>query len=344
MILNNLYYLNGLFKRFHKLGFLNTINEFKDYYNQYMNLLKKISYIPNTKYKAFLVFNYCKITSLVPDIDRNFLIEIVPKMFAKNYLAHKINPLNEKWKLVEKNKFYKILKDNEIPFPKTYFYTKNGKFYNIEDKEITDLISFENIEMFVKSVNGSGGADVDIITFKSNQKYSDNLIFQEMLKSHKNIYKLCPVKAVQTLRINTYYTLHNEIEYDSYFIKLPPPNAISDNSYTGCIMVSIDPNTGKLQRTGFTKYGNKIGHQNITSHYNSDIKFENYQIPFWKETKILIKKLHSIFPKLRFIGWDIAITNEGPVVIEGNSVGDILFEQLVSGPFYNKKLIQENIN
>lgn len=342
-VFKNTKYLKGLYKRSRIYGLKTTLVELSKYKRKYIEMLQQIGYNPYFKFKIMLVANYSKIVSLLPDLDFSAIVDVVPTPLAKVYLARKTNPFDKKYKLVDKVLFYKILKDNNVPIPETYFYTKDNNFFNLEGNIVNDLSIYENKEMFIKASSGSGGQDADIITFTSNKKYKDGLIFQEMVKSNDYINKIAPVKAVQTLRVNTYLTKSGDIEYDSQFIKLPPKYAVSDNSFTGSIMVAINPNTGRLKKQGITKDGNKIRNEYITHHYDSDIKFENYQIPCWDEVKSVIEKLHSIFPDLRVIGWDIAVTDQGPVILEGNSVGNIFFEQLISEPFYNKKMIQENL-
>ena len=47
-----------------------------------------------------------------------------------------------------------------------------------------------------------------------------------------------------------------------------------------------------------------------------------YQIPEWKEVLSVIRKAHQLIPQCRFISWDIAITENGVELIEGNHDGD----------------------
>jgi hypothetical protein len=42
-------------------------------------------------------------------------------------------------------------------------------------------------------------------------------------------------------------------------------------------------------------------------------------------------KLHRALHCFFIIGWDIAITENGPVVIEGNPLGNILWPQILEG-------------
>jgi len=47
-------------------------------------------------------------------------------------------------------------------------------------------------------------------------------------------------------------------------------------------------------------------------------KLQGRSIPFWSQLCKYIFKAHDVCPNIRTIGWDIAITDEGPVLIEGN--------------------------
>jgi hypothetical protein len=52
-------------------------------------------------------------------------------------------------------------------------------------------------------------------------------------------------------------------------------------------------------------------------------------VPLWHELAQLATKAHSMVPERVMVGWDIALTTEGPVVLEGNSFTDVLMPQRV---------------
>jgi hypothetical protein len=72
-----------------------------------------------------------------------------------------------------------------------------------------------------------------------------------------------------------------------------------------------------------------------TSHLRYDrhpITFENMtgkQVPLWQQTKDLALAAHRTFKHRITVGWDIAITPEGPVLLEGNTNYDVMFLQRV---------------
>jgi hypothetical protein len=52
-------------------------------------------------------------------------------------------------------------------------------------------------------------------------------------------------------------------------------------------------------------------------------------VPFWRELAETAIKAHRVVPERVMIGWDIAVTAEGPVLLEGNSFTDPLFPERV---------------
>lgn len=48
------------------------------------------------------------------------------------------------------------------------------------------------------------------------------------------------------------------------------------------------------------------------------MKFDGFKVPYFKESIEMIKKAIEYLP-IKFAGWDIAITEYGPCIIEGNS-------------------------
>jgi hypothetical protein len=101
-----------------------------------------------------------------------------------------------------------------------------------------------------------------------------------------------------------------------------------DNLAAGGVTVGIDLKTGQLSEFGICKKG---GAKRTPSHPDSQIRFADVQIPFVQEAVNLAEKLHEKLSSIRVIGWDIAITANGPVFIEGNDNPEISGLQTVNG-------------
>ena len=46
----------------------------------------------------------------------------------------------------------------------------------------------------------------------------------------------------------------------------------------------------------------------------------SFQIPYWEESKALCLKAATRVPQMRYIGWDVGVTPNGPVFVEGNNL------------------------
>ena len=51
-------------------------------------------------------------------------------------------------------------------------------------------------------------------------------------------------------------------------------------------------------------------------------------MPFWKEVLDLCSRAARIIPNLRSVGWDVALTPDGPVIVEGNPDWDLPMVQV----------------
>jgi len=52
-------------------------------------------------------------------------------------------------------------------------------------------------------------------------------------------------------------------------------------------------------------------------------------VPFWPEVAAAALNAHNMVPERIIIGWDMAVTADGPALLEGNSFADLLFPQRV---------------
>ena len=77
-------------------------------------------------------------------------------------------------------------------------------------------------------------------------------------------------------------------------------------------------------------------------HKLSGISFEGFQLPYWKETIELVKLAHRQFYTMQTIGWDIVITDDGPLILEGNDAWEIGGPQDTSGGLKKKWIELEN--
>ena len=49
-------------------------------------------------------------------------------------------------------------------------------------------------------------------------------------------------------------------------------------------------------------------------------KIQGFAIPYWEEAKAMCLEASQVVPQMRYVGWDVAITPNGPVFVEGNNL------------------------
>lgn len=74
----------------------------------------------------------------------------------------------------------------------------------------------------------------------------------------------------------------------------------------------MDIEAGKLVGNGIDKKLNE-SEKSITN-----IKFDGFQIPYWEEIEEMVLKAALVNDKVNLVGWDVAISKNGPLIIEGN--------------------------
>ncbi len=99
-----------------------------------------------------------------------------------------------------------------------------------------------------------------------------------------------------------------------------------DNISSGGICVNIDINSGKLGDFALSYEGEKL-----EEHPDTHFVFRNKKISQWNEIRRFIIESSGKFPFFTYLGWDIALTVEGPVAIEINSVPAIDIMEMISG-------------
>lgn len=193
--------------------------------------------------------------------------------------------------------------------------------YYILEYGIEKLNEFlkNNKEFMIKPIDGLGGASVR--KMKSNsvtnmQEFMDKLInerlfLEELIIQHKKMSALCE-SSVNTIRIMTFV---NNDKSEILYAALRVGNGVYevDNFHKGGMGVSIDTKTGKLKGNAIDKDLKEYKRHPVSKTY-----FDKFALPFWSETKELVLKAAKVNQNIKVVGWDVAITKTGPILVEGN--------------------------
>ena len=149
-----------------------------------------------------------------------------------------------------------------------------------------------------------------------SRSQSEPCLLQRLISNHEAIRDLTGVETLCTLRLPTCCFPDGEARILP-LAKLKVPvnqDAIADNRALGGIAYLVDTDTGRLAvGGGYDTY------EVFTNILTTGKKALGFELPYWRETVELCKAAHSAaFSTFPPVGWDVAITPEGPMLVEMN--------------------------
>jgi hypothetical protein len=102
---------------------------------------------------------------------------------------------------------------------------------------------------------------------------------------------------------------------------------------------AVDLDTGRLQ--AMTGDKPECLSQWYERHPVTGVEFVGRQVPCWDEVTALAEKAHRVASDRVLVGWDIAVTPDGPILLEGNSYPDVHYPQRIYCKPYGEMRIGE---
>jgi len=127
--------------------------------------------------------------------------------------------------------------------------------------------------------------------------------------------------SVNTIRFMTRLMPDGTADVFATFIKIGRAGSCVDNAGAGGnVDVAVDVETGEIRYAIQFDGWRKI--KEIEKHPDSGAQLNGTVIDNWDRIKAEVCRFQQAFPWCKAAGWDIAITDEGPLVIEVNDLWD----------------------
>lgn len=154
--------------------------------------------------------------------------------------------------------------------------------------------------------------------WQKNGQNQDGFLLESHLEQHPDMAALNE-SSVNTIRIWVM------LEGDHWsvlggYLRVGRKGSQVDNNSSGGVACPVDVESGKV-REAFDPA--RAGHA-LTLHPDSRIALVGFQIPFWREATKLATEAVAAFPQTRLAGLDMAITPNGPSLIELNVMADYI--------------------
>lgn len=152
------------------------------------------------------------------------------------------------------------------------------------------------------------------------------LLVQPLLRAHGSLQDLTGREQVQSLRVCTTVSNEGAATIHFVFLKLLAGTNMQDNfaqGTNGNMLAYMDKQSGRIHRV--ICRDTESGLMRIKDrHPDTQIPFAGFEVPFWQEACDLAVRAAKTFRETRAVGWDIGLTPEGPLLLEGNGTWDPL--------------------
>lgn len=288
----------------------------------FKSMFKKIDdiHIKTKKNKIFIFFDmiYCGLKYQAGYMDYElFEMYNLNRNQRKTVLTRGKNNAFIK-ELNDKKHIYKLASKKEF---NTLFYKFLNRdwldFNNSSEKEFNEFIKKHSTFM-LKPIDGTCGKGIEKINTKNYKKKElfeyiqtkGNVILEEVIIQHSDMDKMY-AGAINTCRIISILR-DNEVHIVAAYLRIGNGSFV-DNFNSGGMVVPVNKDTGIIEYNALDKAHNLYEYHPITK-----TKFIGFKIPMWEEALNLVKEAGKIVPEVRLVGWDIGISNKGPVIVEAN--------------------------
>jgi len=195
------------------------------------------------------------------------------------------------------------------------------------DLRVTGKVGFARFcegrkNVFAKPVSDFGGsgitrekitADTDLGKLYERLRGRGQYLVEEEIIQHDKMKPLSP-SSVNTLRIVTiFHGGKAEVLYAVVRMGVRE-DACVDNTCSGGLYAPVSG--GVIEKPAFRDSTGEY----FENHPTTGIPLVGYEIPMFGEALELCKRAAAVFPEVGYVGWDVAVTQSGPVLIEGNAL------------------------
>ena len=172
-----------------------------------------------------------------------------------------------------------------------------------------------------RSIDGSTVSAAQLLARLREESVSVPRLVQPRMINHPGIANLSN-GALCTARIMTCINEQGVAEVVAAVFRMAiGRNRVVDNIHAGGIAAEVELATGKLGPA--SNLGDDVRLGWLSNHPDTGATIEGQRLPLWDDACRLVVRAHQAFADRTVVGWDVAITADGPMLVEGNSGPDV---------------------
>lgn len=221
------------------------------------------------------------------------------------------------------NPQFQYIYDDKVEFNRHFSnYVKRNWIY-CKEATYDEINAFliANIRIIVKPLNQSKGRGIFVLDRNiSNEEHirsfiKKDILLEQFIVQHPQMS--FDNMSVNTIRVNTILDSKGDVHVIKAALRCGVGNSVVDNYSAGGVVYPINIEYGRIEGAGVGK-SNQFN-RSIFVHPGTSMFMVGKEIPFWNETLEMVNNAAKELPQIRFVGWDVAITNDGPELVEGNT-------------------------
>jgi hypothetical protein len=268
----------------------------------------------------------------------DYVQRVMVKPFIYHWLVDRVGRKETRFPFANKTYFSALCQRHGLA-ASTVIAVAGSHGMGLLDPAMTEL---PPVDLFVKIKNGRGGRGAEKWTYLDG-RYRDSkgrsLTAKELAdylrrkaRFEKRIVQYCLVNhrslsdlnlgALATARILTCRDEKGGIEATHAVFRMPQrPGASVDNIHAGGIAAAVDLATGRLGRA--SDLGLKTASRWLERHPETGAQILGRTLPHWPAALDLVRRAHDVIGDRVVVGWDVAILEDGPCLVEGNGKPDV---------------------
>lgn len=239
---------------------------------------------------------------------------------------------NKKLIMMMNNQEHSHLFENKNEFDELFKDFLHRDFRDLAKIDFSEFSRFmqDKEAIFCKPYSGESGKGIERLCksdFNSLEDMFEYLkkgnfgVIEQQIVQHEDLSKIYP-NAVNCYRIVT-IVVDGKPHFVYATAKFGGGGKYVDNLENGGICCPIDPKTSTIAGCAHTS---KLVNYDV--HPDTGVKLMGYKLPYVKESIDLCLKAALVVDDVRYVGWDVYVSPDGPGIIEGNDYPGYDFWQL----------------
>jgi len=176
---------------------------------------------------------------------------------------------------------------------------------------------FQYSQQVVSGPFGNGDASI-LFDYCQSQPFSKRgYLLQPRLDPHPELACIMPGPGIGVVRIVTFLYRDGSVRMPWAVIRAPRRGEVIDKLRTGTLLSAVDITTGRLLPAVGRTESVPVYHE-IANHPDTGQRLTDVVVPRWGEVVELVERAARAFSFMPCLGWDVAVTPTGPVLVETN--------------------------